>query len=98
MLFSLEIFLEKGYIVLNGLKTSSGTYGQEKLTIAKNRSEPPAATWEDEKSYIYDNEDFWTAETDEFVDSIINQRLPKFGDSIQAYNVLDLIEKVYNNA
>ena len=97
-LFSLEIFLEKGYIVLNGLKTSSGTYGQEKLTIAKNRSSPPAAIWEDEKSEIYNNEDFWIAETDEFVDSIINQRLPKFGDSIQAYNVLDLIEKVYNNA
>src|SRR5690606_1222943 len=34
-LFSLEIFLESGYMVLNGLKTSSGTYGEEVLTIAK---------------------------------------------------------------
>ena len=28
-LFSLEIFLERGHLVLNGLKTSSGTYGDE---------------------------------------------------------------------
>ena len=97
-LFSLEIFLEKGYIVLNGLKTSSGTYGKEELTVAINRSKPPSATWEDEKSEIFNNEDFWIAETDEFINSIIEERLPKFGDSAQAYNVLHLIERVYSNA
>jgi len=35
-LFSLEVFLSTGYMVLNGLKTSSGTYGDEVLSIAKN--------------------------------------------------------------
>ncbi len=97
-LFSLEIFLEKGYIVLNGLKTSSGTYGKEELSVAINRSKPPSATWEDEKSEIFNNDDFWIAETDEFINSIIEERLPKFGDSAQAYNVLHLIERVYSNA
>ena len=33
-LFSLEVFFQKGYTVLNGLKTSSNTYGDEVLTIA----------------------------------------------------------------
>ena len=40
-LFSLEVFLQKGYIVLNGLKTSSNSYGKEVLTYAINRSLPP---------------------------------------------------------
>ena len=35
-LFSLEIFLEKGSLILNGLKTSSGAYGVEVLTIKYN--------------------------------------------------------------
>ena len=39
-LFSLEIFLEKGYMVLNGLKTGSNSYGKESLTYALNRSLP----------------------------------------------------------
>ena len=52
-LFSMEIFLEKGYLVLNGLKTSSNTYGDEILTIAKNRSLAPAATWKDEEDITY---------------------------------------------
>ena len=51
--FSLEIFLEKGYIVLNGLKTSSNSYGEEKLTLALNRTEAPSATWTDEDQYIF---------------------------------------------
>ena len=36
-------------MVLNGLKTSSGTYGDEALSIAKNRTMALVATWEDEE-------------------------------------------------
>ena len=45
-LFSLEIFLERGYLVLHGLKTPSNTYGEEILTAA--RISGPAATRENE--------------------------------------------------
>ena len=61
-LFSLEVFLEKGYMCLNGLKTSSNTYGDETLTIAKNRSVAPAATWEDEENKTYHNDHSWDIE------------------------------------
>ena len=40
-LFSLEIFLQKGYIVLNGLKTPSNSYGDEILSYCKNIKRPP---------------------------------------------------------
>ena len=41
-LFSFEIFPEKGYIVINGPLTPSGTYGDEVITIAKNRTAAPS--------------------------------------------------------
>ena len=36
-------------MVLNGLKTSSGAYGEEELSIALNRAAPPDASWDDEE-------------------------------------------------
>ena len=65
-LFSLEVFLEKGYLVLNGLKTSSGTYGNEELVIARNRSKAPAATWSDEERHIYKTNNSWLHEMEHF--------------------------------
>ena len=65
-LFSLEVFLQRGYMVLNGLKTSSGTYGEEKLTIAKNRSTAPAATWESEERSLFKVDEAWSREMELF--------------------------------
>ena len=72
-LFSIEV-LEKGYFVLNGLKTSSNTYGDEILTIAKNRTTAPAATWEDEEHIHYHTDDSWASEANEFISAINENR------------------------
>ena len=69
-LVSLEVFLEKGYLVLNGLKTSSNAYGEEILTIAKNRSTAPVATWKDEKNITYHTDESWESELTEFFSAI----------------------------
>ena len=42
-LFALEVFMERGYMVLNGLKTGSGSYGAEQRVVARNRAVAPAA-------------------------------------------------------
>ena len=39
-------------MVLNGLKTSSNSYGKESLTYALNRSLPPKASWSKEKKKL----------------------------------------------
>jgi 1,5-anhydro-D-fructose reductase (1,5-anhydro-D-mannitol-forming) len=96
-LFSLEIFLERGYLVLNGLKTSSGTYGKEELTIAKNRSQAPAATWEDEEKITYETDDSWYEEAKHCVDSILNNTPVEIGNSNDALKVMEIIEKIYQN-
>ena len=94
-LFSLEVFLESGYMVLNGLKTSSGTYGEEVLTIAKNRSQAPAATWEDEERLQFKVDTSWSREIELFFDSVMFGAPVRFGSSEQALAVMELIDRIY---
>lgn len=96
-LFSLEVFMERGYMVLNGLKTSSGTYGDEVLTIAKNRSKAPAATWEDEEKLNFPVDHSWSREVELFFDSVKFGAPVRFGSSDQALAVMSLIDRIYEN-
>jgi len=94
-LFSLEVFLSRGYIVLNGLKTSSGTYGEEVLSIAKNRSTAPAATWEDEERIVFHEDISWRNEIDHFFDTIENGVPVRTGNSSDALVLMRTIDMIY---
>jgi len=96
-LFSLEVFLESGYMVLNGLKTSSGTYGDEELTVARNRSTAPAATWDDEERFHFETDNSWKYEAEHFVNAIVENKAVSIGTSEDALNVMELIEAIYEN-
>ena len=96
-LFSLEVFLEKGYLVLNGLKTSSGTYGDEMLSIAKNRTTAPAATWEDEERITYHTDISWRSEIEHFFNAILNDTNIEIGNSTDALKLMKIIDKIYRN-
>jgi predicted dehydrogenase len=96
-LFSLEVFLEKGYMVLNGLKTSSGTYGDEILSIAKNRTIAPAAVWEDEERITFETDNSWTSEINHFLNAIENDTPVPVGSSADALAVMKLIDQTYKN-
>jgi len=96
-LFSLELFLEKGYMVLNGLKTSSGTYGDEVLSIAKNRTTAPAATWEDEEHTTFHNDASWVSEIGHFFDTIGSNSTVSIGSSQDALKLMELIDNTYKN-
>jgi len=95
-LFSLEVFLEKGYLILNGLKTSSNSYGNEILTITKNRSIAPAATWEDEEDITYHTDESWRSEAVEFFSAIQSNRSVAIGNSADALKLMKIIDKIYS--
>jgi predicted dehydrogenase len=95
-LFSLEVFLEKGYLVLNGLKTSSNTYGDEILTIARNRSVAPAATWEDEKQISYQSDTSWESEVIGFFSAIKSNKPVTIGNSTDALKLMKIVDKIYS--
>ncbi len=96
-LFSLEVFLERGYIVLNGLKTQSGSYGDEVLTIAKNRTTAPAATWEDEERFVYHADTSWVDETTAFLECAARGLPVPAGSSEDALKVMRLIDGAYRS-
>ena len=96
-LFSFELFFEKGSLILNGLKTSSGSYGDEQLTIIENKYPFVAGSPKNEKEIIF-NEDFsWELEINHFLDSIEMQTKPKLGNSSDAILLMKTIDKVYKN-
>lgn len=94
-LFSFEVFLEKGYMVLNGLKTSSGTYGDEVLSIARNRSTAPAATWKDEERATYHSDSFWRSEIEHFLTAIHDDKPIEIGNINDALKLMQMVDKVY---
>ena len=94
-LFSLEVFLEKGYMVLNGLLTSSRAYGEEILTLAKNRSTGPAVTWADEVKIEYTDDNSWRYEVKHFLDAIENNTDVQIGNSGDALKLMKIIDEIY---
>ena len=81
-------------MVLNGLKTSSNTYGDETLTISKNRSIAPSAKWEERKHTTYESDTSWTSEANEFINSIKKNKVSR-GNSDDAIKLMKVIDQIY---
>lgn len=96
-LFSLEVFMEKGYMVLNGLITSTMSYGEEILSIAKNRSTAPAATWKDEVKTQYIDDHSWRYELEHFLEAIENDTPIQIGSSEDAHKLMSIIDEIYKS-
>lgn len=96
-LFSLEVFLERGHIVLNGLKTQSGTYGDEELSVARNRAVAPAVAWGDEKKTVFPVDTSWEDETKAFLEAVVGDRPIASGSSADALRVMRLVERIYTS-
>ncbi len=94
-IFSLEVFLSSGYLVLNGLKTSTGKYGKEMLTIAKNRTTAPKATFTEEINITYDVDNSWNSEVEHFFDCVKKDIPIKTGNSLDALSLMKIIDEIY---
>lgn len=97
-LFSLEVFFEKGSMILNGLKTTSDSYGDEILAISKNRSITPKAEWIEEEKIIYKKIDFWQSEIKYFCKCILEDKKISNGNSEDALKIMKLLEKIYEDS
>jgi len=94
-LFSLEIFLEGGALILNGLKTTSGAYGDEELTIKYNDRNPEAGKSQSELRHIYHVDESWNSEIRMFVDAIANNEPIALGNSNDALRLMKIIDRIY---
>lgn len=94
-LFCLEVFLEGGALILNGLKTSSGAYGDEDLAVKRNRSHSVSATFNSEEHFVYHTDTFWVSEVSHFLSRIQEGKRVELGTSNDALNVMRLMDRIY---
>lgn len=94
-LFSLEVFLEKGALVLNGLKTSSGVYGDEDLAIKYNDHDPEHGRFEREEHIIYHSDSSWVNEITLFIDALQNKAKIRLGSSADALQLMCAMDRIY---
>ena len=94
-LFSLEVFLEGGALVLNGLKTSSGAYGSEDLAIKRNSQAVQSGAYVSEERLVYEVDVSWESEINAFFGAIADPALPRIGTSSEAMRVMRLVDLVY---
>jgi len=94
-LFSLEVFFEKGSIILNGLRTSSGNYGDEILTVKPNSENEHNIKFEE---HVFKENVSWQTEIDSFVQACRGEKKYPYASLADAYKTTELIDKIYNEA
>jgi len=97
--FRLEIFLEKGYLIISGLLSKTGSYGRETLIVGKRQFEDEAFALGNprEESVYFDRDISWSSEISEFVDCIQNNKPVIDGSSEDALKVMELVDKIYQD-
>lgn len=97
--FSLEIFFEEGYLIIDGILSSTRSYGQgEKLILAaKQLSNGGFALGNPREEVVYfDQDNSWELEVQDFVDCIKNNKKITIGSSRDAFKAMDMVYEIYN--
>lgn len=98
--FRIDITLEEGYIVVEGLLSKTGSYGREKIVIGKRQFEDEASAVgnpEEEVTY-FDRDLSWNLEVDKFIECIDFDKKVTISSSDDALKVMEIIEKAYRDA
>jgi len=97
--FLLEIYMEKGYLEIDGILSSTRTYGRETLKFARVFFEEngyPLPNPQENMTY-YDDDNFWANEINEFVTCIIEDKPVSNGNVEDAVRTMDLVERIYTD-
>ena len=89
--------MENGYLSINGLLTSTRSYGDETITFGKKQfeDESRALGRPREETIIFDRDDSTRLELEEFYECILEKKKFFQGNSDDALKVMQLTEKIY---
>lgn len=95
--FDMDILCTKGYIALNGLLTSTRSYGEERITYYKKDLETKTGRLGKPKEYnmCFDIDESWDIEMNEFYDAIVNGSRIMNGTPEDAVRVMRIVEEIY---
>jgi len=97
--FHLEIYLEKGYIIVSGLLSKTGSYGRETLIVGKRQFEDESFALGNPREEItyFDRDVSWLSEINDFVDCIQNDKPVVNSSSADALKIMQLIDRIYRD-
>lgn len=98
--FRINIIMDHGYLILEGLLSRTGSYGREKLVIAKKQFEDEAsAVGNPSEEVVYFDRDLsWQLEMEEFVNCIVNDKPVEVSSSYDALRAMEIVEAAYLDA
>lgn len=95
--FLLEIVFEEGYLVLDGILSSTMSYAPERLCVGMRASEDisismgqPVESW-----FTFEQDDSWKLEVQDFVRAILEKNEPVHGSINDGIAVMKLIDQIY---
>ncbi|MCL5270559.1 MAG: hypothetical protein M1457_08430 [bacterium] len=94
--FNLEIFMSDGYLSINGILSSTRSYGDETITVARRQFDESFAQGKPREEVIYfDTDPSWKRELAEFVDCVLGGKPVIYGTSADALAVMKLVQTIY---
>lgn len=96
--FSLDIILTAGFISLNGLLTSTMSYGEEKISYYRKDLECKTGGLGKpiEHTMCFDTDESWDYEIKEFYDAVVNGMPVQLGTIDDAINLMEMIKNIYS--
>ncbi len=97
--FRLDIGLEKGYLIVQGLLSKTGSYGRETLTVGKQQFEDEAFAVGNPSEEItyFDRDQSWDIEVDNIVKCILENTPVVKSSSLDAYKAMKIVDQAYND-
>ncbi|GHU50120.1 oxidoreductase [Clostridia bacterium] len=96
--FDMDIICTEGYIELDGLLTSTKSYGEERLSYYRKDLEMKTGGLGNpiEHTMCFDTDNSWNLEIAEFYDAVRNGSPIVNGTPEDAVKVMELVEKIYS--
>ncbi|MEN6626031.1 MAG: Gfo/Idh/MocA family oxidoreductase [Candidatus Sumerlaeia bacterium] len=96
--FNLELFFSDGYLIVNGILSSTRSYGDETILVARKQFDEGFATGKPREEVIYfDTDPSWQLELGEFVECVLEDKPVKVGTSEDAMKVMQMVQGIYES-
>ena len=96
----MNIIMDQGYLIIEGLLSKSGSYGREQLIIAKKQFEDEALSIGNpaEEIMYFDRDLSWDLEVEEFFRCVVNDEPVQTSSSLDALRAMKIIDAAYRDS
>jgi predicted dehydrogenase len=97
--FNLDLYMTDGYLTIQGILSSTRSYGDESITYARKQFEDASQAFgrPREETIYFDRDDSWRLEIEELYECISGKRETVEGNSRDAREVMVLIDRIYHS-